>query len=82
MTFVQILELIEEIVKLIEQVQWLIGRVRKMLSVLNTNLSLNCLKLIRVIHYEINGILLQTLDIAIMQFVPITSVEVERFFSW
>jgi hypothetical protein len=48
-------------------------------SVLNKNPSLNCLKLIRYIHCQMNEVILQNeltpLDIKNMKFAPITSVK-------
>jgi len=57
----------------------------KIHSVLHKNPGLDCLKLIKDTHCEINGVILRAeltaLDIANMKFTPITSVEVERSFS-
>ena len=88
MTLVQSLRLIEEIKKCIEQVQRPLGVAvkEKMHSVLHKNPGLDCLKLIRNIHCEMNGVILLAeltpLDIANIKFAPITSVEVECSFSW
>lgn len=87
MTLVQSLELIEEAEKCIEQVQGPLGVAvkEKMHSVLHKNPGLDCPKLIRDTHCEMNGVIfpaeLTALDIANMKFAPITSVEVERSFS-
>ncbi|KAL4112044.1 hypothetical protein QTP88_015892 [Uroleucon formosanum] len=87
MTLVQSLGLIEEAEKCIEQVQGPLGVAvkEKMHSVLHKNPGLDCLKLIRDAHCEMNGVIfpaeLTALDIANMKFAPITSVEVERSFS-
>ncbi|KAL4105015.1 hypothetical protein QTP88_020290 [Uroleucon formosanum] len=87
MTLVQSLGLIEEAEKCIEQVQGPLGVAvkEKMHSVLHKNPGLDCLKLIRDAHCEMNRVIfpaeLTALDIANMKFAPITSVEVERSFS-
>lgn len=87
MTLVQSLGLIEEAEKCIEQVQGPLGVAvkEKMHSVLHKNPGLDCPKLIRDTHCEMNGVIfpaeLTALDIANMKFAPITSVEVERSFS-
>lgn len=67
------------------KVRKIIPIIEKMDSMLNKNPSLKYLKLIRDIHCEINGIILQTeitfLDISNTKFALIASVEVERSFS-
>ncbi|KAE9536129.1 hypothetical protein AGLY_007352 [Aphis glycines] len=83
----KILGLIEVAEKCIEQVQGPLGvEVKeKMRSVFYKNPSLDCLKLIRDTHCEMNEVTLPTeltpFDITNMKFAPITSVEVERSFS-